>query len=72
MTVPEPSVCPRCGGEGWVLLQELTTAVGWLVEVYCPECRCVACGKPTTYGLCEDCEAVDWVAGDTAARRAER
>ena len=53
VTVPAPSVCPTCKGDG-VLLGH----VGALMqsERPCPRCSCEFCGQPTdTPPECRDC-----------------
>lgn len=60
MTVPAPSACERCSGDGVV------ERGGRLRP--CPDCRCVRCVRPAV-GLCGECEAEDFVAADTAYRR---
>lgn len=72
MTVPEPSVCSLCGGDGELAVVALD-GDEFNVDRYlpCPSCTCVICGQRTAAigGECGDC----WTDEDTAAvRRADR
>ena len=67
MTVPEPSVCPTCGGGGWVCGPDHDPeSPSWRDEVPCPGCTCV-CGGP--YG--HRCELLDDILEDCRMVRRE-
>ena len=60
-TVMQPSACPRCQGEG---------VLGHTTQSWCPDCRCVACGKELLGGgLCPPCDLDDMDARDTRRER---
>lgn len=60
MTLPEPSVCPRCHGEGTIPMPKASHALGVVVEVTCTDC-CCPCGEHTGGGFCAECEQADWL-----------
>lgn len=72
-TVPEPSVCKTCGGEGYIFVDYDDDE-----DVPCPDCSvCMECGAPEPSGrLCWRChedEARDWDIDDRImVRRADR
>ena len=50
--VPEPTVCPRCDGEGRVIWSS-----GDGIPAPCPRCCCYRCGDTTeTAPLCKACD----------------
>lgn len=57
MTLPEPSVCPRCDGEGEIAALDRGL---WGFDP-CPDCCCTCCGDHTGGGFCADCEQADWL-----------
>ena len=61
MTLPEPSICPRCDGEGTLPTLSQVLGVEVLVEAPCPDCCCPACGVCTGGGLCGGHEEADWL-----------
>lgn len=62
-----PTACKRCDGTG---VMELRAGRGRVVQAVCIDCRCAGCGDPSPGVLCKACDDEDFVAVDTAHRRA--